>query len=394
MQRRAIIAGAGISGLATALALIQSGWSVTVLERAEALNEVGAGLQISPNGMKVLNRLGIVPAIEHSLFEPVSIEIRQGKSGRRLLRLPLKNYAEARWGARYIHIHRANLALALSDALVSAAPGSIKCGKQVETYEQDAKCVRVLTRDGSTYEADLLVGADGIHSGIRARMLGEDKPRFTGNVAWRALIPVDRFGGHPPPPTACIWLGHKRHAVTTRVRGGTVVNFVGMVERTEAEAESWTSIGDRQVALNDFRGWAPEIVTAIAQADSLNLWPLYDRPPLPRWSDGRIILVGDAAHPMLPSLAQGAVQSLEDAVALADSLDSLDTVEAAGLKFFADRIARTTRVQAESAANVRRFHQADTVYGALLYTGMAVTGTIAPTILHRRNDWLFGADIA
>ncbi len=142
------------------------------------------------------------------------------------------------------------------------------------------------------------------------------------------------------------------------------MNFVGMVERSEAVAESWAATGDRSVALQDYRGWAPEIVTAIEQADNLNIWPLYDRPPLPRWSEDKVVLVGDAAHPMLPSLAQGAVQSLEDAVVLADYLTRETDVETACRSFFEQRIARTTRVQKESAANVRRFHHGGTAFGA------------------------------
>lgn len=386
--RYAIVAGGGIGGLSAALALAQKGWRVDVLEQAPHFGEVGAGLQISPNGTRCLARLGVMERLSGTLFEPEAIELRLGHSGRRMFHLPLREKAVERWGGQYIHIHRADLANALRDALEEIVPGALTLGTLVSGYRhQHDQAVAVLS-DGSERVCDLLVGADGVHSALRTQMTGSGEPRFTGNVAWRTTVPVDVLQT-PPPPTACIWAGKGRHAVTTRLRSGKLVNFVGVVEEDGWFEDGWSLEGNREDALAAFRDFAPPVREIIARSQSLNRWALLDRASLLQWSDGAVVLLGDAAHPMLPSLAQGAVQAIEDAVTLAKVLEGNNILEGLGV-FYDARIKRVTKVQRQSASNARMFHHGNSFSQALVYGPMALATAFAPGYVRRRNDWLFG----
>ncbi|WP_299613930.1 FAD-dependent monooxygenase [uncultured Tateyamaria sp.] len=385
---KALIVGGGIGGLSAAIALRLRGWDVTVFEQASALTEVGAGLQISPNGWRVLDALGVSPYLADTVFEPEAIEMRLGVTGTRVFRLPMKGYARQRWGAPYLHVHRADLIDALAARLAELAPEAVHTGRAVSGYAPDGA---VLFEDGTRCAGDLVVGADGLHSVIRHQMLGPDAPRYTGNVAWRAVVPLTELPA-PPPPTACVWAGDKRHAVTTRLRAGTLANFVGMVEEPKPSPEGWRIEGSRDDAMEAFAGWDPIIFGLIAKAPVLNRWALFDRAPLPRWHDGQVTLLGDAAHPMLPSMAQGAVQALEDAWTLAAVLDGAD-VEPALPRYFDLRIDRVSRIQAGSAANARMFHKASGLGRVGFYGPMALGARIAPGLIHARQDWVYRHDV-
>lgn len=390
---KALIAGAGIGGLASAIALSLRGWQVAVFEQAPKLREIGAGLQISPNGWRVLEALGVSDALQATLFEPEAIEMRIGKSGARVFRLPLRDYARQRWGAPYVHIHRADLVAALEQRLCALQGDAILTGQLVNSYRQDAGTATLIMADGTTHQGDILIGADGLHSTIRTRMLGADSPRYTGNVAWRAVVPMAELGTHAPPPTACVWVGHKRHAVTTRLRAGTLANFVGMVETRQPAPESWRAKGSREEAHAAFDGWAPEIHTLIEKAEVLHRWALFDRAALPCWHEGRVALMGDAAHPMLPSMAQGAVQALEDAWLLAACLDAHAGPDAAFAALHAGRIKRTARVQKASAGNARLFHHAHALGRWGFYAPMGIAARVAPNAFHARQDWVYAHDV-
>jgi salicylate hydroxylase len=389
---KALIAGGGIGGLGTAIALALRGWQVSVFEQAPALSEVGAGLQISPNGWRVLDALGVSTYLRATVFEPEAIEMRLGRSGRQVFRLPMRGFAQARWGAPYMHVHRADLVTALEQRLNALQGDAIKTGRAVSGYVQTTDSATLRFEDGTEQSGDIVIGADGLHSVVRAQMLGPDKARYTGNTAWRAVVPIEALGAHTPPPTACVWVGHKRHAVTTRLRAGHLANFVGMVEADDPGPEGWRITGSRTEAKAAFDGWAPEIRTLIERADVLHRWALFDRAPLPRWHEGRVALMGDAAHPMLPSMAQGAVQALEDAWILAAALDQHDTPDAAFGAYFQRRIARTARVQKGSAANARMFHKASAFGGIAVYGPMGIAARLAPNLLHARQDWVYRYD--
>ena len=258
--------------------------------------------------MKVLRALGIDKAVTANAFQPRAIEARMGRSGRPVFNIPLAEDAEKRWAAPYLHIHRADYIAALSEGLPM---GTIELNARAKSYQQTADDVTVTLANGRKLTSQYLIGADGIRSVIRAHMLGPDAPQFTGNLAWRAVVPAARLGEFVPNPTACAWFGPNRHAVTYRLgTQGQRVNFVGVVEKESWQEEGWSLQGDKDEALKDFAGWHPIIRNLLENAEDLHRWALFDRAPLKKWVDDRVALMGDAAHPMLPFLAQGAAMAL------------------------------------------------------------------------------------
>lgn len=391
---KAVIAGGGIGGLTTALALIARGWQVELVEQAPEFSEVGAGLQLSPNAMKVMRALGLEAAIGERAFRPEALEMRLGESGRRVFSIPAGPAAERRWGAPYLHVHRRDLLDLLVAAVNARAPGSIRLSARLIGYRHMPRGVQALLEGGETLEGDLLVGADGIHSAVRGQMIGPDRPDFTGNLAWRAVVPIEALGSAAPPPTACVWAGRGRHAVTYRLRGGELANFVGVTENSRWHEESWTRQGTREEALADFKGWVPEVVRLIEAAQSHYRWALFDRKPLHRWSEGPVALIGDACHPTLPFLAQGAALAIEDAWVLARECNRLEAdIPAALLAYYRTRIARASRMQAGARANMKRFHRRFAPMRLATYGPMWLGGQAAPGFMRSRLDWIYGHDV-
>ena len=390
-QPTALIAGAGIGGLTAALCLLRAGWRVQVLEQATGLTEVGAGIQISPNASKVLARLGLLDNLRPRAVTPEHIALRLGSSGRSIMRIPLAAQSLERWGAPYWHLHRADLLEALHGALRDLAPNALQLGWAVQALEQGEHGVTAHAKDGRSVSGHVVVGADGVRSTVRTQLFGPQRARFTGNGAWRAVVPVSALTA-PPQPDACIWTGRGRHAVTYRLRGGTLANFVGVVEQGSWRDESWTQTGSRDTVMADFGAFHPVVTGIIEAADTHHRWALFDREPQPLWHQGRIGLLGDACHPMLPFVAQGAAQAIEDAWVLADCLPaanlSAGAVDAGLALYTQRRLPRTTRVQAEARANQRRFHQPDIAYWPLKLAASAL-----PNAFLARNDWLFGFDV-
>lgn len=354
----ALIVGAGIGGLSAALALGRQGWTVTLLEQAEAPSEVGAGIQLSPNATRVLAALGVLPALASVGFQPQALEMRSARSGRLLLQAALGTQAEQRYGAPYLHIHRADLHRVLLDA-VQALP-QVRCvfGSRVSRLQQDADGVSVVGEDGRDWQADLLIGADGIHSAVRAALFGAEQARFTGCVAWRGIIPVERLQGARPAPVAALWLGPGAHFVHYYVRGGQAVNFVAVSDRDDWQLESWTQRGEHRELLAEFGDWQEPVRRLVQAADpqACFKWALFDRPPMPRWSRGRITLLGDACHATLPFMAQGAAMAIEDAAVLASRLRGANTIAMALRAYEEARRERTAAIQNGSRQNKTLYH--------------------------------------
>lgn len=382
-----LIVGAGIGGLTLAHALLAKGVAVQILETSKALTDVGAGIQIPPNAVKVLRALNLDAAVTTRAFRPRAIEARMGESGRPIFSIPLAEQSMMRWGAPYLHIHRADYISVLEAALPD---GVLKLGAKVTSYNQTPDGVQVRLQSGKEICGSHLIGADGIRSTIRAQMLGSDKPRFTGNVAWRIVVPVEALEGYTPRPTACAWFGRGKHAVTYRLGAeGNLANFVGVIERDDWREESWSTEGTKAEALTDFSGWHPIITTLIQRADTFHRWALFDREPLPSWTQGSVTLMGDAAHPMLPFLAQGAAMAVEDAYVLADVIATGREL----IEYQSQRLPRTSKVQSASRANMGLFHKRRLLSQLVSYGPMWLAGRIAPSIVHRRMDWLYGYDV-
>jgi salicylate hydroxylase len=357
-QQSTIVVGAGIGGLTAALALARPGWEVLVLEQAEQLGEVGAGIQLSPNATRVLYALGLREQLEAVAFLPQAIEARSS-GGRLVMREPLGAHATSRYGFPYLHLHRADLHAVLAEAATADPRIEIRLGARCTGVSSDSisGCVE-LAGSEENLKADLLVGADGIHSVVREALLGSARPRFTGNVAWRALIPVTELSGVQPPPVAGIWMGAGAHVVIYYLRRGELVNVVAVVEQAGWEVESWSERGNPEELRDTFAGWNATVTSILAAVhpEACYRWALLDRAPLPSWSGGRIVLLGDACHPTLPFLAQGAAMAIEDAASLARCLSTGSSPADALRRYEALRKPRTSKIQRVSRLNARIFH--------------------------------------
>jgi salicylate hydroxylase len=361
IRNRVLIAGGGIGGLTCALALARRQLDVHVFEQAATFGEIGAGIQLSPNCVRVLHELGLEARLRPIAFLPEGTQMRDWKTGRMISTTALGAAAVATYGFPYYHVHRADL----MDALVAHAreqpnlhlhPGSRFEGL-VQT-ERDVEIRIVRHNDQQRYTGALLVGADGIHSATRTRLFGEQAPQFTGNVAWRALIPVERLPKGLVNPVATVWMGPGKHFVHYYVRAGTLVNCVCVIEKSGWEVESWTQRGDRSELASDFAGWHDTVRVLIdnMDPDACYKWALFDRPPMPKWSDGRVTLLGDACHPTLPFMAQGAAMAIEDAAVLAACVGDTNDVAQALHRYESLRRSRTSRIQLGSRGNAKLFH--------------------------------------
>ena len=385
-----IVVGAGIGGLTCALALLLRGIEVEVYEQAPELREIGAGVQISANGTRVLRALGLEPALDVCAVRPQAKEIRHWKSGRTWKLFDLGVVSEQRYGAPYIFIHRGDLHRLLAEAVCAQKPDAIHLNARCVGVEQNTGGVTLRLEDGRSARGRLLIGADGVHSVVRAAVFGAGRPEFTGCMAWRGVIPRERLpGGIPMAGTN--WIGPGRHVVHYPLRRGELLNFVGVVERGDWLIESWTAQGTRGECLADFAGWHEDVRALIEAIDTPFKWALMARSAMTHWSEGRVTLLGDACHATLPFLAQGAVMAIEDGFVLARALASHgeDHVTAFA-RYEAARIGRTTKVVDGSAANTKRFHNprlADDS-GADDY----ITSEFSEQKIEQRYDWLFTYD--
>lgn len=357
LSRRVLIAGGGIGGLAAALAFSKQGFAVSVFEQAGEFAEVGAGIQLSPNCLKALFDVGLEAALRTVAFVPDGGEMRDWKSGRVIVANAFGDHVVERYGYPYFHVHRADLIGVLVEAAEADSAIDLHVNAGVYGVDDRGDAVSVDTRQGS-FEGDALVGADGIRSVVREYLFGPSEPVFTGNVAWRALVPASRLPKGMIRPMATAWWGPGKHFVHYYVRRGELVNCVCVVEKDGWEVESWTEPGDLAELRRDFSGWHPDITALIdnADKDSLFKWALFDRPPMRTWSRGRVTLLGDACHPTLPFMAQGAAMAIEDGAVLARCVRGSSDIEPALARYEKLRIARTAGVQTGSRRNASVFH--------------------------------------
>jgi salicylate hydroxylase len=352
-----LIAGGGIGGLTAALECSRQGYRVEVFEQAGEFSDVGAGIQLSPNPSRVLLSLGLGEALESVAFLPEGTEFRHWRTGRLISFNPLGSAALEKYGAPYYHIHRADLSRLLADAAAAEPSITMHTDAKVTGFTEVDDGVRLQTAAG-THSGRALVGADGIHSVIREGLFGAESPTFTGNVAWRGLVPADRLPEGLVHPVAGVWWGPGKHFVHYYVRRGELVNCVCVVEKAGWEVESWTERGDQAELKQDFSGWHETIQALIdnMDPDACFRWALFDRPPMPRWSRGRVTLLGDACHPTLPFMAQGAAMAIEDAAVLARCLATGGTIPDAFERYEGLRRTRTAGIQSGSRRNAKVFH--------------------------------------
>jgi len=386
-SRTVIVVGGGIGGLTAALALAAKNFRVVVLEQAERLEETGAGIQLSPNATRVLQALGLAARLEPAAVVPTALRVRT-HSGRDVVQVPLGTFAQNRYGAPYWVAHRADLQAALVGAAGANPDIVLRLGARAEDFAAHAKGVTVQLRTPRGTEDEhgiALIGADGLWSTLRSRLGDTKPPRFARRTAWRATLPAKPLIAEFREPVVSLWLGPNAHLVLYPVRGGDAVNLVAIV-RDDWHEPGWSAAGAPEELLAHYSRWPPRLQNLLALPDRWLKWALCDRARLRRWSRGPVTLLGDAAHPMLPFLAQGAAMAIEDAYVLAEKLGRRPArPDKAFRAYERQRARRTARVQRAARWNGRFYH----LTGLAAFLRNRSLRQKGGEALLQRYDWLY-----
>jgi len=392
MPDKIVIIGGGIGGLAAALSLLKRGFDVEVHEQAPELKEVGAGIQISSNGTRVLYALGLEDALKRVQVLPSGRIIRHWQTGETWNWFDLGAVTQQRYGTPHVMLHRGDLHGVLADGVRALKPDAIKLGRRMNEVVTADDHAEARFEGGDSVRAPYIIGADGIHSKVRACLFGADRAEFTGVVAWRGLIPMDKLPPQLQAMQGTNWLGPRGHVLHYPVRRGEIMNFISLVERDDWKVESWVTQGAQSELANDFHGWHPDVHAMIERIATPYKWALYVRGPMARWSRGRITLMGDACHPTLPFLGQGGVMAIEDGFVLGSCLAKhFDDPATAFARYEDARRDRTATVVRKAHENRR------SVFSPALAAG---TGAVAVEVarewqqerVRERMEWLYAYD--
>ena len=385
-MKKVLIIGGGIGGMAAAGCLLKAGFEVEVFEQAPVLGEVGAGIQMSANPMRVLRHLGLVERLAAAGNRPEAYQFRMFDSAEVLQEIPLGDGYIERHGVPYLSVHRADLLDALISAVVEQDANAVRLNAEVVDFAEDADSVTVTLANGDSARGDVLIGADGIKSLVRARLLGQTPVHYTGDQSWRILVPAERLPADKRPQTVNICVGPGKHGVVYPIRADGLLNMVGCVEYETWDEESWTNRCPWEELKADFAGWHDNIQVIIdnAHRDECYRWAMNNRPPVDNWSSARVTLLGDAAHPTLPYMAQGGGMAIEDGAVIARALAQEDDVTEALDLYQRNRLERTARIVNESSANRAMFH---------LPSEAALRDAFAQRDMNaERTAWLFSYD--
>ncbi len=381
-----LISGGGIGGFAAALALSQAGYPVQLLEQSDTFSEVGAGIQLGPNVFRMFDRLGITEAVNDLACFPDALIMLDALNGDQITKIPLDGSFRERFGKPYAVIYRPDLHKVLIDACEALPLVTLSVNQKVERFEDTGDGVLVHTKEGTTHAGAALIGADGLWSPVREQIVGDGRPKVSGHIAYRAVLPIDDVPEHLRINAAVLWAGPKTHLVHYPLRRGELFNIVAVFHSDRYE-EGWDSYGDPVELSEKFAGEHDSVLQLLEKIDSWRMWVLCDREPIKTWSKGRVTLLGDAAHPMLQYLAQGACMATEDAVCLASRLVRHDgDFETAFKAYQDDRYLRTGRVQLTAR-----------IYGDI-YHAAGVTAELRDMMLSGRTpeqayqgvSWLYG----
>ncbi len=383
MGYKILIAGAGLGGLTTASCLLKAGHDVEIYEQAPVLGEIGAGIQISANAMHVLNDLGLGPTIAKSAVRPGAYVFKLHDTGEEISRFSLAEEHERLHKAPYNQLHRADLHDLLSAKARALKPDVVHLNKRSIGFTESADRVELLFADGTSAKGDLLIGADGVKSAVRTQIAGDAKPTYTGDIAWRLTVPVEKLPPNFMDQVMSVWMGPGAHVVCYYLRAGALLNFVGLVETDEVNEESWTATFPWEKLKADFAGWHPDIQTVIDTADRGQCfrWSLFFRTPIDNWSTQRATMLGDAVHATLPYLAQGAAMAIEDGAVLTRALAMEPKIADALQLYQRNRFERTARIVNGSSGNRTLFHLRDQNEIRKAFAGRDEGGD--------RNGWLY-----
>ncbi len=376
---RVAVVGGGIGGMTAAIAMLRHGMDVQVYEQAPQLGEIGAGVLMTPNSLRLLERMGLGDPLAK-----VGAPVGKGSQYYRMDGTPVAPILttdSSGWNGMY-GMHRADLLGVLAATLPDE---NINVGHKCIGFEQDDKGIRLYFENGATAEADIAIAADGIQSVLQKHVVPPSRPVHSGSVAYRGLIPAEKLPSWPKGVSQ-LWMGEGKHFLVYPVRSGSLINYVGFVPSDERTKESWSAPGDAAKLAEEFSGWDPRVRELLAQVETTYWWGLYDREPLEKWTSGRLTLLGDAAHPMLPHLGQGANQSIEDGIALAAILAASDAEQAPAALETYERLRRprTTKVQLGARDNGRRY---DSEYQDLATRDAEIAGSVS------FRSWLYDHDV-
>lgn len=357
-QMQIAIVGAGIAGLVAARALQLQGFRPVVYEQAPVLGDVGAGLTVSPNATHVLNAIGLEGVLERIGMRPDRGGVKHWQTGELMVEISRGSEMLQKYGAAYFQVHRADLHREIANLVVDTDPLAIRVGHTFKGLRQDAAGVTLFFENGADIRADAVLGADGVRSRVRTQLFGADRLRFTGYLAYRGLVPSARLPRGIIDPTSCLSTGPGRSFTRYLVRAGELVNFVGLTERDDWREEGWSIRASIKEMLAEYAGWYDDVRTIIAATpeDSLFKWALFDREPLDEWTRGRVTLIGDAAHPMLPFLGQGAAMGIEDGMVVARAFSTADSIDGALKRYVEARLPRANWVMQESRKTALNYH--------------------------------------
>jgi salicylate hydroxylase len=384
---RIALVGGGIGGVTAALALAQRGFAPRIYEQAAELKEIGAGIQVTPNSAKVLRALGLERELAAASFEPECIATRDSVTGRLVSRVPAKETYVTTFGAPWYQLHRADLLDMLARKL---PPGTVRTGARCIGVTLSPNAATLSFADGRREEADVVVACDGIHSVVREALFGRSEARFTGHMCWRALVPADALPPGHVAPDLTAWMEPRAHVVTYYVRRGELVNLVAFRESKEWVEESWSMESDPREMRDAYARVHPDLRLLLERVPRCFKWGVFDRDPLPQWTKGCATLLGDAAHPMLPFLAQGAAMAIEDGYVLARELARAGDVALALARYEAERRPRTARVQLAARAQGEAIHFHSRLEGLKRRLGLYRRGERNAEQLKR--DWIFSYD--
>jgi salicylate hydroxylase len=382
------VIGGGIGGASAALNLLRAGFDVHIYEQARAMREVGAGIQISPNASRIVQHLGLGEKLAKFGVRPLAFHQRRWEDGRTLLRTPLGDAVLEAFGFPYYQVHRGDLLTMLTAALPAER---LHLGHKLAAFEERGDRVSMRFDNGARADADLMIGADGIHSTVRGALFGAEQPRYSGGIAYRGLIPAERVRHLDIEVTTQIWMGPHGHVVVYFVAGKRYLNFVANADRDASMLESWVQQGNPDELRSTYAAWDPKLRAILDAVSETFIWGVFEHAPLARWSVGRVALLGDACHAMQPHMAQGAAQAMEDGATLAHCLQTIDDLHQALARYQQLRLPRTAHVQSLAANNKIRFHLPDGPEQVARDTKMAAGGT---DWSFKAIAWLYGYDPA